>query len=48
LVLILDFVFWAACALARRNDPLYLLGAAHVNQKTFDMTTSNDMSARHN
>jgi len=46
LVLILDFGFWAACALARRNDPLYLLGATHVNQKSFDMTTPNDMNAR--
>ena len=48
LVLILDFgfVFWAARAAARRNDPIYLLSAAHVNQKSFDMTTPNDMSRR--
>jgi hypothetical protein len=42
LVLILDFVFWAARASARRNNPHYLLSAAHVNQKSFDMTTPND------
>jgi hypothetical protein len=46
LVLILDFGFWTARAMARRNDPYYLLSAAHVNQKSFDMTTPNDMSKR--
>jgi len=46
--LILDFGFWAACASARRKDPLYLLSAPHVNQKSFDMTTPNDMSGRCN
>jgi len=46
LVLILDFGFWTARASARRNDTLYLLSAAHVNQKSFDLTTPNDMSGR--
>jgi hypothetical protein len=44
--LILDFGFWAARAAARRNDPHYLLSAAHVNQKSFDMTTPNDKLVR--
>jgi hypothetical protein len=47
LVLILDFGFWATCAAARRNDPHYLLSAAHVNQKSSDMTTPNDTRSRH-
>jgi hypothetical protein len=46
--LILDFGFWTARAMARRNDPHYLLSAAHVNQKSFDMTTPNDISVRRN
>src|SRR5262249_13383897 len=43
--LVSDF-FWAARAAARRNNPLYLLSTAHVNQKSFDMTTPNDKSGR--
>jgi hypothetical protein len=46
LVLILDFGFWTARAMARRNEAHYLLSAAHVNQKSFDMTTPNDMNRR--
>jgi hypothetical protein len=42
LVLILNFVFWAARASARRNDRFTSSAQAHVNQKSFDMTTPND------
>jgi len=40
------FWFWAARAAARRNGPHYLLSAAHVNQKSFEMTTPNDKLVR--
>jgi hypothetical protein len=43
---ILDFGFWTARASARRNETLYLLSAAHVNQKSSDMTTPNDTRSR--
>jgi len=46
MVVILDFGFWTARASARRNEPLYLLSAAHVNQKSSDMTTPNDTRSR--
>src|SRR5262249_28859570 len=38
--------FWAVRDAALRNTPLCLRSTAHVNQKSFDMTTPNDKSGR--